>query len=248
MDKFKVTLCCPIPRNGFGSGEVHCDDELLIMDEYLKAAEGDFVVFPEGFLRQDHIKEAEKLANLYAKWVVVGSQDIGEHQSLYTLVISPIDGLIYSHCKTALTVGDRKIQANQGESIEALDTPFCKIGTVLCYEIHFPEVARIEAIEGAKVLFNTVGTGMWHEQQFDEWTTIAKARAIENRCFVFGCTHYCDPIPIMFAYDPHGRCLALERNKNGCVTVEVDLSKIDDQDFLRDRYPKAYSKLSKEEN
>lgn len=250
MEKFKVTLCCPIPRRDFGFGKCEklSDDEISIMEDYVKDSQADIVVFPEGFITTEHVKQAECIAKTYNKWIITGSQDTGEHKSLYTLVISPIDGMIYSHCKSALTVGDRKINAKQGETIEALDTPFCKIGTVLCYEIHFPEVARIEAIEGAKVLFNTIGTGMWHEQQFDEWTTIAKARAIENRCFVLGCTHYCDPIPIMFAYDPHGRQLALERNNNGAVTVEIDLSKIDDQDFLRDRNPKAYSKLSKEEN
>ena len=248
MNKFKVTLCCPIPRKGFGSGDMHSDDEIKVMDSYLKDAEGDIVVFPEGFLTTDHVPACEELAKNYNKWIVVGSQDQGENKSLYTLVISPDEGQVYSHRKTSLTEGDRKINALQGESIEAIDTPFCRIGTVLCYEIHFPEVARIEAIEGAKVLFNTVGTGMWHEQQFDEWTSIAKARAIENRCFVLGCTHFCDPIPIMFGYDPHGRQLCLERSNNKSVTVEIDLSKIDDQDFLRDRNPRAYSKLSKEEN
>lgn len=248
MSKFKVTLTCPIPRVGFGSGDSHCDNELFIMGDYLSKADGDIVVFPEGFLTDAHIKDSEVLASKYNKWIIVGSEDQGENKSLYTNVISPTDGLVYSHCKTALTVGDRNNKAKQGETIEAFDTPFCKIGTVLCYEIHFPEVARIEAIEGAKVLFNTIGTGMWHEQQFDEWTTIAKARAIENRCFVLGCTHYCDPIPIMFGYDPHGRCLCLERNNNGLVTVEVDLNRIDDQDFKRDRYPSAYIRLSKEED
>lgn len=248
MEKFKVTLCCPIPRKGFGSGDIHSDNELAIMEEYLDKADGDIVVFPEGFTTSSKIINVEELAKKYNKWIVFGTEDDGECKSLYTCVVAPKDGHIYSHRKTSLTIGDRNNKALWGDSIEALDTPFCKIGTVLCYEIHFPEVARIEAIEGAKVLFNTVGTGMWHEQQFDEWTTIAKARAIENRCFVLGCTHYCDPIPIMFAYDPHGRQLCLQRNINGIVTVEVDLNKIDDQDFLRDRNPKAYSKLSKEEN
>lgn len=245
MDKFKVTLCCPIPRVGFGTGEKHVENQLTIMQEYLKEADGDIVVFPEGFVKTSNVKQVEEFASKYNKWIIVGSEDEGKNKSLYTLVISPLAGQIYAHRKTSLTDGDRNNKALQGESIEALDTPFCKIGTVLCYEIHFPEVARIEALEGAKVLFNTIGTGMWHEQQFDEWTTIAKARAIENRCFVLGCTHYCDPIPLMFAYDPHGRCLCLKRNYNGTTTVEIDLSKIDEQDFLRDRNPKCYDKLSK---
>lgn len=247
MDKFKVTLCCPKPREGFafGKGE-HIPSELEVLDDYLSKADGDIVVLPEGFLESNHVPEAEKIINKYHKWVVVGSQDTGEHQSLHTLVIDPDKGVIYKHTKTALTEGDRKINCIEGDEISALDTPFGKIGTVLCYEMHFPEVARIECIEGAQILFNTIGTGMWHEQQLDEWTSIAKARAIENRCFVVGCTHYCDPIPLMFAYNPHGKCLNLTRDLNGMVTVDIDLNDIDERDYFRDRNPRAYTKIVKE--
>lgn len=244
MNKFSVTLVCPIPRVGFGKSDKHVENEFEQMEQYVSQSKCDIVVFPEGFIREHLICEAEKIAKKYQKWIITGSQRIGEQMDLCTIVVSPTEGCIYTHKKTSLTQGDRKCCATQGQTIEALDTPFGKIGTVLCYEIHFPEVARIEAIEGAKVLFNTIGTGMWHSQQFDEWTTVAKCRAIENRCFVLGCTHYCDPIPLMFAYDPHGRTLALEMGKNGTVDVQIDLDRIDDQDFLRDRNPRAYSKLS----
>ena len=245
-NNFKVTLVCPIPRVSFGFGKCEqlVDSELEQLRNYTSQAEGDIVVFPEGFMDYDNIEEAVKLAKEFNKWIVCGSQKMGENKDLAVEVISPVDGHVYSHLKTALTEGDRKINCTEGKTIEALDTPFGKIGTVLCYEIHFPEVARIEAIEGAQLLINTIGTGMWHQQQLDEWTTIAKARAIENRCFVVGCTHYCDPIPLMFAYDPHGRNLALETNKNGSVTVDIDLSLIDERDFMRDRNPVAYTKLS----
>ena len=246
-DHFRVTLCCPRPRQGFGPGELRCDDEISQLADYLKKAQGDIVVFPEGYLPSRRVKEAEELAKEYQKWLIVGSEDEGEEKSLYTLVISPEQGKIYSHCKTALTEGDRQNKARQGKEIDALDTPFGKIGTVLCYEMHFPEVARICCLHGARILFNTIGTGMWHEQQFDEWTTLAKARAIENRCFVVGCTHYCDPIPMMFAYDPHGRQLLLERNKEGLAEVEIDMERIDERDYFRDRNPEAYTDICKGE-
>lgn len=249
MSKIKITLTCPLPRVGFADGKgEHVDNELVILDDYLAKADGDIVVFPEGFVRSDHIIDAENIIRKYHKWVVMGSQDIGEHQSLHTLLIDPEKGVIYKHTKTSLTDGDRKINCIQGNKISAIDTPFGKVGLVLCYEMHFPEVARIECIEGAQILFNTIGTGMWHEQQFDEWASIAKARAIENRCFVLGCTHYCDPIPLMFAYNPHGKCLSLNRNLNGMVTVEIDLNDIDERDYFRDRNPKAYIQIAKEEN
>lgn len=217
------------------------------MQEYLKKATGDIIVFPEGYLPSDRLKEAEELARNYQKWIITGHEDQGARRSLYTSIISPDEGVVFTHCKTALTQGDRNKGALEGRDIEVYSSPFGILGIVLCYEIHFPEVARIEAIKGAQVLFNTVGTGMWHEQQFDEWTSIAKARAIENRCFILGCTHYCDPIPMIYAYDPHGKCLLLKRNEEGMGEVNIDLGSIDERDYMRDRNPAAYTDLGKGE-
>ena len=247
-DHFIVSLCCPIPRKGFGKSERRCEDEIAQMEGYLRICKGDIAVFPEGYLPSYRAEEVSALAKKYRCYIIAGSEDQGEHKSLYTLVFSPDEGLIYSHRKTALTDGDRSNGALPGEEISALDTPFGKIGTVLCYELHFPEVARIQCIEGARILFNTIGTGMWHEQQFDEWTSIAKARAIENRCFVVGCTHCCDPIPLVFAYDPHGRTLLLKKNEEGIFDVAIDMSKIDERDYFKDRNPKAYTKICEEGN
>ncbi|MEA5050068.1 MAG: carbon-nitrogen hydrolase family protein [Oscillospiraceae bacterium] len=244
QEKFRVTLCCPAPRADFVSGELHVDSELPEMEQYLAAGDaGDIVVYPEGFLRADHIADAAALAKKYGKWIVTGTDGAGDNHDLCVAVISPADGLVYSHKKTALTVGDVARGSTRGESIEAFATPFCAVGTILCYEVHFPEVARILALGGAQLFINTVGTGMWHEQQLYEWTTVAKARAIENRAFIVGCTHYCDPVPMMYAYGPDGRELALVTHERGSVTVEIDLSKITERDWLRDRAPALYGKL-----
>lgn len=245
MGKFKVTLCCPIPRKGFAEGKAkaYSENELTIMEDYVSKADGDIVVFPEGFVRTSYVDRAVEIAKKYHKFIVVGSQDEGEHKSLYTLFIDENDGVIYSHRKASLTPGDRACGALQGEEIGSVDTKFGKFGPVLCYEMHFPEVSRIVCLEGAKVIFNTIGTGMWHEQQLDDWTSIARVRAIENRVYVLGCTHYADTIPLMFAYDPSGKCLLLERDYNGCKTVEVDLDAKFEENFFCDRYPKAYKKL-----
>ncbi len=246
-DNFKVSLCCPIPRVGFGIGERHCEDAIFQMEGYLSSCKGDIIVFPEGYIPSDKTEEVVRLAHKYDKWIITGCEDDPPRKNLYTLLISPENGLLYCHQKTALTDGDRKNGAIAGDKIHAIDSPFGKIGIVLCYEIHFPEVARIECIEGARILFNTIGTGMWHEQQFSEWTAIARARAIENRCFVVGCTHFCDPIPLVFAYDPHGRTLLLKRNEEGLFDVDIDMALIDERDYFKDRNPKAYTKICEEE-
>ncbi len=247
IDQFRVTLCCPLPREGFGKAERRCADEIRQMEDLLKEASGDIVVFPEGYLPSQRLPEAEELAGRYGKWLIAGHEDQGEKKTLYTSIIDPQRGCVFSHCKSALTQSDRDHGALEGDRIEVCDSPFGKLGIVLCYEVHFPEVARIEAIKGARILFNTVGTGMWHEQQFDEWTTIARARAIENRCFIVGCTHHCDPIPMIYAYDPHGRELLMKRHHLGMADVGIDMDLIDERDFMRDRNPAAYKDLCKGE-
>ena len=243
MKGFRVTLVCPLPRKGFGKSERRCDDEIVQMERYLKEASGQINVFPEGYIPADRTGEVEALAKRYKRWIICGSEDQGEKKSLYTLVISAEEGVIQKHMKTALTEGDRNNHAEEGKDISAVDTPFGKIGVILCYEMHFPEVARILGIEGAQVMINTIGTGMWHEQQFDEWTTLAKARAIENRCFTLGTTHFCDPIPMMYAYDPHGKQLGLKRNFEGIMEIDIDPDLIDERDYFRDRNPEAYTKI-----
>ncbi|MEA4911761.1 MAG: carbon-nitrogen hydrolase family protein [Oscillospiraceae bacterium] len=246
-EKFRVTLCCPAPRAGFGPGELHVQSELPEMERYLAQENaGDIVVYPEGFLSTAHIDAAAALAKKHGRWIVTGTDGTGDDHDLCIAILSPADGLVYSHKKTALTVGDVKRGSTRGDSIEAFASPFCVLGPILCYEVHFPEIARILALGGAQLFVNTVGTGMWHDQQLYEWTTVAKARAIENRAFIVGCTHYCDPVPMMYAYGPDGRELALVTHERGSVTVEIDPSKITEHDWLRDRAPALYGKLSEQ--
>ena len=93
VDKFKVTLCCPAPRIGFGPGDFHLENELDEMERFVRESTADFVVFPEGFLTDEHVKGAEEIARRFNKWLIAGTQLQQENKELYTDVISPVDGL-----------------------------------------------------------------------------------------------------------------------------------------------------------
>ena len=65
-----------------------------------------------------------------------------------------------------------------GNSITVIDTPFCKIGLAICYDLRFPELFRKLSQENVDVVcmpaaFTSV-TGKAH------WEHLIKARAIEN--------------------------------------------------------------------
>jgi predicted amidohydrolase len=242
LNHFTVTLCCPPPRVGFGVSDHPVPDELDELRRFMEQP-GDILVLPEGFLKTENLAKAEQLAAQHHKWLICGTES-PEH-ALAAVAISPQQGLVHFHQKTTLT--DQDIQDNRppGQTIEPFDLPFCPAGTPLCYEIHFPEVSRILALKGARILFNPIGTGMWHSQQLAEWTAIARARAIENGVFVVGCTHFCDPIPLAYAYAPDGAELACMLQTNSAVTVDIDLARLPAQDWLRHRTPALYGALAR---
>lgn len=52
---------------------------------------------------------------------------------------------------------------------------------ITCYDIRFPELARIAAVQGIEVLFVVAA---WPHPRRDHWDILLKARAIENQIFV----------------------------------------------------------------
>ncbi len=69
-----------------------------------------------------------------------------------------------------------------GNNITVVDTDLGKLGIGICYDIRFPELSRIMALKGAKILifpgaFNLT-TGPAH------WETLIRTRAIDNQVFV----------------------------------------------------------------
>eukprot|EP00041_Stephanoeca_diplocostata_P025436 m.665896 g.665896 ORF g.665896 m.665896 type:complete len:390 (-) comp22748_c0_seq27:401-1570(-) len=69
-----------------------------------------------------------------------------------------------------------------GNNITIFDTPYCKIGVGICYDIRFPEQAMLMRMEGCDMLlypgaFNMT-TGPAH------WTLLQRARAVDNQLYV----------------------------------------------------------------
>jgi predicted amidohydrolase len=69
-----------------------------------------------------------------------------------------------------------------GEEIVVADAGTLKLGLSVCYDVRFPELFRIMAVEGARAFTLpsafTVPTGRAH------WEILIRARAIENQAFV----------------------------------------------------------------
>lgn len=125
-----------------------------------------------------------------------------------------------------------------GDTLEAVDSPFGRIGLSICYDVRFPELYRQLVGDGAD-LFTvpaafTVTTGRAH------WKTLLRARAIENLAYVIAPGQFGEHPDGRSTYghsmivDPWGRVLAEQADGDGFLAADVDP---DRQAALRQEFP-----------
>uniref|UniRef100_UPI0040563156 carbon-nitrogen hydrolase family protein n=1 Tax=Acetatifactor sp. TaxID=1872090 RepID=UPI0040563156 len=222
------------------------DNALIEFRNTLTKERADIYIFPEGFLLTEQLEEALAITKEFQSFVVTGLKDTRSGERYETALIIDSGKIVGEYKKCILTKSEREKGKVPGEYIHCIDTKVGKIGIPICYEIHFPEVSRIMALEEPVLLVNLIGTGMYHDLQFSQWTALARTRAIENEVFVMGCSHFVGELPIAFAYSPQGEILFQEKNRYGSVCIEVDLedSKEKKINYFADRRPHCFERLS----
>lgn len=125
-------------------------------------------------------------------YLIGGSLSETEDGKLYNtcLVYDPEGNLIAKHRKVHLFDIDipGKITFKEsdkftaGNSITMFDTPFCKVGVGICYDLRFAPMAQLYAQHGCKLIvypgaFNMT-TGPLH------WELLQRGRAVDNQVYV----------------------------------------------------------------
>ena len=85
-----------------------------------------------------------------------------------------------------------------------------KAGIVICYDLRFPELIRMLALQGIQILFVPA---RWPKARDDAWQTLLKARAIENQIFVVGCNALGSEGGYSYAFDPLGTMIFSNRTQ-----------------------------------
>jgi len=108
------------------------------------------------------------------------------------------------------------------------------VGMMICYDLRFPELARILTVLGAEILVAPSGW-VQGDMKVEHWRTMIRARAIENGCYVVAP----DQVGNIFighslVVDPFGRTI-LEMDKGeGLGFVDIDLALVRD---IRNQLP-----------
>jgi predicted amidohydrolase len=102
-----------------------------------------------------------------------------------------------------------------------------KLGLSVCYDIRFPELYRILALEGAELV--TVPAHFTTPTGKDHWHVLLRARAIENQLYVAAAAQIGETLPGKPAYgrsliaDPWGIVVAQAPDAETVIAAELDL-------------------------
>jgi predicted amidohydrolase len=96
-------------------------------------------------------------------------------------------------------------------------------GIMICYDLRFPEMARMLALFCAEVLFAPSGW-LQGDMKLDHWQTMVKARALENGCYVVAPGQTGNIyIGHSLAVDPYGRILLDLGEREAIEIVAIDV-------------------------
>ncbi len=133
----------------------------------------------------DEIVEAiSKLAVAYNINIVAGSMPVIENDELFNVAfLCRRDGTQEAQYKLHPTPHEKRAWIMQGgDELRVFDTDFGKIGVLICYDVEFPELARLQSEEGMQILFVPFWTDT--KNGYLRVRCCAHARAIENECYV----------------------------------------------------------------
>ena len=133
---------------------------------------------------QRYIELCKEIAAEWNFYFIAGSHPNLRDGKLYNTayLITP-GGEVFEQDKIHRTRWERdKWNSAPGDQLRLFDTPHGKIAILICYDIEFPELARMVCEEGADILFVPSCTD--DRQGYLRVRYCAQARAIENQVFV----------------------------------------------------------------
>lgn len=133
---------------------------------------------------KDYVETFRKFAKKYNLHVIAGSHPTPSNGALYnTSHLFTPSGKYFSQEKIHITPDEKAWWGFKGgESFNVFDTGKAKIAISICYDIEFPEIARILSAKGAQVIFVPFMTD--ERKGYLRVRYCAQARAIENQIYV----------------------------------------------------------------
>jgi predicted amidohydrolase len=170
--------------------------------------------------------EGEKASNT-SVLIGPGGEDVAVYRKIHMFDVDA-GGVSYRESEFERP-GDEPVVAAVGD---------LAVGLTVCYDLRFPELFRILALRGARLIAVpsafTLATGR------DHWEVLLRARAIENQLFVLAPNQVGEAPPHYSSFgrslivDPWGVVLATAPDEECFVSADLDLEA---QDRVRETLP-----------
>ncbi len=162
----------------------------------------DLLIFPElhltGYTMQDEVynlaepvpgpsvKKVEKLAREHGVHIVFGMPEESEVKGVIhnTAVLVGPKGLVGKYRKIYLpthTVFEERRYYRPGQEVPVFNTSLGTVGLTICYDLYFPELTRLLALEGAQLII-CISASPGLRRRFFEGFSLS--RAMENAVYL----------------------------------------------------------------
>jgi deaminated glutathione amidase len=126
---------------------------------------------------------------------------------------------------------ESEIEAPGDEAVLSETADGVGLGLTICYDLRFPELYRLLAVEGAKIF--CVASAFTLATTREHWEVLLRARAIEDQCFVVAANQVGEPVPGMHTggrsmiVDPWGLVLAQAPDAECAIVADLDLGRLE---------------------
>jgi deaminated glutathione amidase len=191
----------------------------------------------------ESVDELRRWARTYGITIVGGSiterREGREKLSNTSVVVDPQGEIVGVYRKIHMFDVDvgghvyRESEAEEpGEEPVVADVESWRAGLTVCYDVRFPELYRILALEGAELV--TVPAHFTLYTGKDHWELLLRARAVENQYYVVAAAQIGETRPGRLSYgrsliaDPWGTVLAMAPDEETVIAAELDRRRLDE--------------------
>jgi len=150
-----------------------------------------------------------------------------------------------------LPLWEERSYFSPGSDFPAFETKYGLIGVQLCWDIFFPEAARVLALKGARIIFTPTSSAFYTSHE--KWDRAAAASAHANGLYIFrvnrvGKEDKQEFYGRSFCVDPYGEFVDKPSGQSeGVVLASVDLGEVERArntwSFLHDRRVESYKEI-----
>lgn len=151
------------------------------------------------------------------------------------------------HIAQAKQFYEQDYYAPSKNGFQVYDTPFGKVGIVICYDRHLPESIRTCVLKGAELIIIPTANTKAEPMEMFEWEI--RVQAMQNQVFIAMCNRVGQEGEMLFAGEslvvhPSGDVLLKANDKEQLLSCEIDLREASELrqkvPYLRTRRPECY--------